>query len=108
MVTFIGKYLLGFIPALFFGKLFKKYLLINKRKELLWKLAGKDTISLALFVSSFTTIFKAVLCLNRKIFKTNNWKNSFVAGCFAGSALILDRNKSRRIMIALFLVFYIY
>ncbi|KAJ3204305.1 hypothetical protein HK099_001199, partial [Clydaea vesicula] len=95
-VCYIVKYGLGFFPALLMGKLFKK-------PSLLLKIGGSDTISFTLFLSSFTTAFKGTLCLMRRLRGVNDWKNSFAAGVMAGLSLSFDTNKSRRLMIALYL-----
>ena len=59
------KYGLGLTASLVSGQLFRD-------PSLLLKLAGKDTISLTLFLSSFTSVFKAVLCTLRRVRKTND------------------------------------
>ena len=60
LITFGIKYGINLIPALITGKLLKK-------PSLFYKLGGKDTISLALFLSTFISIYKGVLCGLRKI-----------------------------------------
>jgi hypothetical protein len=87
---------MGVIPTLLTGQLWKK-------PSLLYKLAGKDTIFFSLFMSSFSTTFKAVLCGLRRYRGVNDWKNTFTAGIAAGFTILIDQNKSRRQMIALYL-----
>lgn len=80
-----------------------QFLISLKSPALLLKIGGKDTIRFSLFMSSFTTTFKAVLCGMRRWRESNDWKNAFVAGMAAGLTLYLDSNRSRRLMIALYL-----
>ncbi|KAJ3226434.1 hypothetical protein HK099_004887 [Clydaea vesicula] len=94
--TYILKYALGFIPTLMTGKIFR-----NPRLILL--LGGRDTTQLSLFLSSFTFLYKVLLCSLRRIFVSNDWKISFIAGLVASTSLAIDRNDTRRLMIALYL-----
>ena len=94
---YIGvKYLIGLVPAILTGKIVKK-------PSLFWKLGGRDTVSFTVFLSSFITIYKTVLCTARYIRQTSDPLNSFIAGLFAGGSLFFDKNRSRRLMIALYL-----
>nr|KAJ3418899.1 hypothetical protein HK105_007688 [Polyrhizophydium stewartii] len=76
--------------AITYGKAFTK-------PRILVKIGGRDTISFALFMSLFISSYKAVLCTLRNVRQTNDKWNAFIAGILA------DKNKSRRIMIALYL-----
>ena len=96
IVSYGIKYGINLIPALLTGKLFKK-------PSLFYKLGGKDTISFALFLSTFISIYKGVLCGLRRLRNTNDALNSLIAGGLAGMSLMLDTNNSRRRMIALYL-----
>ena len=68
------KYVLGLIPALLTGKVYKK-------PYTLWKLAGKDSIWFSLSLAFFISSYKGVLCALRKIFGNKRWI-SLVAGAF--------------------------
>ncbi|KAI8990080.1 hypothetical protein BDB01DRAFT_779981 [Pilobolus umbonatus] len=100
-VGFVVKYLINILPLLVTGKLLKK-------PSLLRQMAGRDTASFALFLSTFTSGYKAILCTMRYIRKTKNKKsdklNSFVAGSLAGLSLAIDRDKRRRQSIMLYLL----
>ncbi|KAI8368654.1 hypothetical protein EDC96DRAFT_505113 [Choanephora cucurbitarum] len=99
-VAFAVKYLIGILPALLSGRL-------QKRPGILKQMAGKDTTCFALFLSTFISSYKAILCTMRHYRKTSDRQsdklNSFVAGTVAGLALALDRNKQRRQAIMLYL-----
>lgn len=68
----------------------------------------RDTICFALFLSTFTSGYKGILCALRNYRKSSDKKsdrqNAFIAGCLAGLALVIDQDKQRRqsIMIYLF------
>jgi hypothetical protein len=95
-VFYSFKYGMNIIPSFLTGALFKDW-------RLLYKLAGRDTILFSLFMSSFSTSFKAALCALRRYRGVNDWKNSFAAGIAAGLTILIDQNKTRRQMIALYL-----
>lgn len=95
-VIYSIKYWINLIPALLTGKIFKK-------SSLFYKLGGRDTISFAMFLSTFISIYKGALCALRRLRNKNDSLNSLLAGGAAGISLILDSNKSRRRMIALYL-----
>lgn len=95
-MTYVIKYGINLIPALLTGKIFKK-------PSLFYKLGGRDTISFAMFLSTFISIYKGVLCGLRSVRKKCDSLNSLVAGSAAGLSLLLDSNSSRRRMIALYL-----
>lgn len=67
----------------------------------------RDTVCFALFLSTFTSSYKGILCLLRNYRKTSDKKsdrlNAFIAGSLAGLALSLDRDKHRRQSIMLYL-----
>ncbi|KAJ3108994.1 hypothetical protein HK100_003371, partial [Physocladia obscura] len=94
---YLVKYGLSFVPALITGQIWKK-------PSLMLKIGGKDTISFALFLSVFISSYKAALCTMRRLRPTSDDSlNPFIAGCVAGLSLGLDKNRSRRVMIALYL-----
>ncbi|KAL0088045.1 hypothetical protein J3Q64DRAFT_1723811 [Phycomyces blakesleeanus] len=95
-VAFIVKYLVGLSQAILSGDLLR-------RPNLLKRLAGWDTLSFALFLGTFLSSYKAVLCGMRRLNKadpssplSSERLNGFVAGTVAGLALALDRNPHRR------------
>jgi hypothetical protein len=96
VITYALKYLLGFVPSLFTGKIFKK-------PSLLMKLGGKDTTLFALFISMFISSYKGVLCLMRRVRNKRDFWNAFIAGTVAGTSILIDNNHTRRVMIALYL-----
>ncbi|KAI8369438.1 uncharacterized protein BYT42DRAFT_584481 [Radiomyces spectabilis] len=100
-VAFTVKYLIGILPALLTGKLLK-------RPRILKQMAGRDTMCFALFLSTFLSSYKAILCAMRRWRKnpdpSSDKLNAFVAGSVAGIALILDRDKRRRQSIMLYLL----
>ncbi|KAI9260712.1 hypothetical protein BDA99DRAFT_547406 [Phascolomyces articulosus] len=96
VVGFSVKYLIGVLPALLMGKVFK-------RPSILKQLAGKDTAMFALFLSTFLSSYKGILCLMRRYSKSDRL-NSFVAGSIAGASLLIDRDKRRRQSIMLYLL----
>ncbi|KAI9316258.1 hypothetical protein BX666DRAFT_220836 [Dichotomocladium elegans] len=95
------KYLIGILPLLVTGRLFK-------RPGLLKQLAGRDTAMFALFLSTFLSSYKGILCLLRHFRKTKDPKsdrlNAFIAGAVAGLSLIIDQDKRRRQSIMLYLL----
>ncbi|KAI8064784.1 uncharacterized protein B0P05DRAFT_554256 [Gilbertella persicaria] len=99
-VAFAVKYLIGVLPTLLSGK-------ILKRPGVLKQMAGRDTACFALFLSTFISSYKGILCAMRRYRKTKDRKsdrlNAFVAGSLAGLALAFDRDKRRRQSIMLYL-----
>ncbi|KAI7857821.1 hypothetical protein BDC45DRAFT_477506 [Circinella umbellata] len=95
-VGFSMKYLIGVLPALLMGKVFK-------RPSILKQLAGKDTAMFALFLSTFLSSYKGILCLLRRYSRSDRL-NAFVAGSIAGASLLIDRDKRRRQSILLYLL----
>lgn len=95
-ISYALKYSLGFFPSILSGKVFSN-------PSILLKIGGKDTISFSLFMSFFISSYKGTLCWMRHIRKKNDFTNSLVAGSIAGLSILLDRNKTRRVMIALYL-----
>ncbi|KAH6570204.1 hypothetical protein BASA50_004996 [Batrachochytrium salamandrivorans] len=96
VITYCLKYALGFFPALITGKAFSK-------PRILLRIGGRDTISFSLFMSVFISSYKGFLCAFRVLCGNNDTMNAFMAGTLAGLSILLDKNKSRRIMIALYL-----
>ncbi|KAI8928387.1 hypothetical protein BC831DRAFT_448558 [Entophlyctis helioformis] len=96
IITYGLKYALGFVPAILTGKAFKE-------PRVLLKIGGRDTTSFALFMSFFIATYKGMLCTLRNLRQKNDRWNAFIAGCFAGTSILLDANRSRRTMIALYL-----
>lgn len=101
LVSFGGKYLIGVIPALLTGKLFK-------RPSILREMAGKDTTLFALFLSVFLSTYRGTLCTLRNLRNDDDPKsdrlNAFVAGAIAGLSLLIDPSASRRRSIMLYLL----
>ncbi|KAJ3099529.1 hypothetical protein HDU97_002972 [Phlyctochytrium planicorne] len=95
-ILYAIKYGLSFLPALITGQIYRK-------PSTLLKIGGKDTISFAAFLSVFISSYKAALCGFRRLRNTSDSWNPFLAGCVAGTSLYLDSNKSRRLMVALYL-----
>jgi hypothetical protein len=95
LATYSLKYGINMIPVLLLGKLLKK-------PSLLYKMGGRDTISFAMFMSCFISIYKGVLCTLRRLRNSGDYLNSLVAGAAAGIALMLDSNVNRRRTIALY------
>lgn len=96
IVVFGVKYCMGLFPALFRGR-------VAADPKILIKLAGKDTLGLSMFLATSTTAYKAVLCMLRRMTKTNHWILSFISGTISGTGILFDRNATRRLMIALYL-----
>lgn len=73
--------------------------------SILKKSGGSDTVGFAFFLSSFLSAYKLVLCAMRKIRPDHDGDrlNAFVAGSVAGLTLALDKNKSRRTALTLYL-----
>ncbi|KAL0476811.1 hypothetical protein AKO1_005991 [Acrasis kona] len=73
------------------GQLLKEYL------------TGSDTIRFALFLCSFTGVYKSVLCLMRYLRqKDDDGWNYFIAGSLAGSTMLVDK-RSRWSEISIYL-----
>ncbi|KAF9431994.1 hypothetical protein BGZ76_011442 [Entomortierella beljakovae] len=96
--AYIIKYLLGVVPALLTGKAFKN-------PSILRKSGGNDTVRFAFFLSSFISAYKAVLCTMRyyRPDHKGDGLNAFVAGSVAGLTLFLDKSKSRRTALTLYI-----
>ncbi|CEG79557.1 Putative tRNA(Met) cytidine acetyltransferase [Rhizopus microsporus] len=99
-VAFTVKYLIAILPSLLTGK-------IIKRPGILKQMAGRDTMCFALFLGSFISGYKGILCAMRHFRKTQDKEsdklNAFVAGCVAGLSLAFDRDKRRRQSVMLYL-----
>ncbi|KAI9303803.1 hypothetical protein BJ944DRAFT_256600 [Cunninghamella echinulata] len=91
VVAFAVKYLIGVLPLLLTGKLFKK-------PSMLRRLAG----------NTFLSSYKGILCLMRRIRGTKDAAsdrlNAFVAGAVAGLSLLIDPDHRRRQSIMLYLL----
>ncbi|KAG0174947.1 hypothetical protein DFQ28_003628 [Apophysomyces sp. BC1034] len=97
VVAFSVKYLIAILPPLLTGKVFK-------RPGILKQMVDRDTACFALFLSTFLSSYKGILCGLRRLNSKDDRLNAFVAGSIAGSALILDRDKRRRQSIMLYLL----
>lgn len=90
----VGKIILSNLPILFnFAKL---------RKNLLSWNQNKDNIRIAVFVGLMNSMYKLVLCLMRRIYKSDKVA-SVVAGFVAGLCLSIDARK-RRILIMILIL----
>ncbi|KAG0354793.1 hypothetical protein BC939DRAFT_405705 [Gamsiella multidivaricata] len=98
VVAYLVKYVIAILPALLKGK-------ILKNPSILKKSGGSDTVGFAFFLSSFLSAYKLVLCTLRyyRPDHTGDRLNAFVAGSVAGLTLFLDKNKSRRTALTLYL-----
>ncbi|KAJ2683965.1 hypothetical protein IWW39_005194 [Coemansia spiralis] len=75
--------------------------------SLLLRAISRDTLSFASFLSAVIGSYKAFLCAMRRIHggKGNDYTNALVAGMLSGLVAIkLDRNRSRRAAITLYMV----
>jgi hypothetical protein len=54
-----------------------------------------------MFMSFFISSYKGILCSMRRYRKHEDFINAFVAGSLSGLSILLDKNHTRRIMIAL-------
>ncbi|KAG0353504.1 hypothetical protein BG005_007226 [Podila minutissima] len=99
MIAYLVKYAIGVLPALLTGKAMKNPSIFRKS-------GGRDTIGFAFFLSSFLSVYKGVLCTMRynRPYHEGDRLNAFVAGAVAGLTLTLDRNKSRRTALTLYLL----
>ncbi|KAG9325873.1 hypothetical protein KVV02_006867 [Mortierella alpina] len=98
MIAYVVKYLIGILPSLLTGKAFKNPGILKRG-------GGSDTVGFAFFLSSFLSAYKLVLCTMR-YYRPNHEGdrlNAFVAGSIAGLTLLLDKNKSRRTALTLYL-----
>jgi hypothetical protein len=59
-----------------------------------------DSHQFALFLASFISLYKTTHSISNKLINSN--LSSFIAGIVAGYAIMFDRNKARRKMIALY------
>ncbi|KAF9171968.1 hypothetical protein BGX21_010598 [Mortierella sp. AD011] len=98
LVAYLVKYAIAVLPAILTGR-------IAKNPSILRKSGGSDTIGFAFFLSSFLSAYKAVLCSMRRLRPddTSDHLNAFVAGSVAGLTLFLDKNKSRRTALTLYI-----
>ncbi|KAF9430590.1 hypothetical protein BGZ94_005924 [Podila epigama] len=98
MVAYLVKYAIGVLPVILRGKVFKN-------PSILKKSGGSDTVGFAFFLSSFLSAYKLVLCTMRYYRPQHEGDrlNAFVAGSIAGLTLFLDKNKSRRTALTLYL-----
>ncbi|KAG0307448.1 hypothetical protein BGZ98_000238 [Dissophora globulifera] len=98
LVAYLVKYVIGVLPAILTGK-------ILKNPSILKKSGGSDTVRFAFFLSSFLSTYKLVLCSMRRLRPdvSGDRLNAFVAGSLAGLTLLLDKSKSRRTALTLYL-----
>ncbi|KAG0209487.1 hypothetical protein BGX33_005487 [Mortierella sp. NVP41] len=98
MISYVTNYSIGVLPALLTGKAFKNPSIFKKS-------GGSDTVGFAFFLASFLSAYKAVLCSMRhnRPYHEGDSLNAFVAGSIAGLTLLLDKNKSRRTALTLYL-----
>lgn len=54
-------------------------------------------------MSLFISMYKGILCGMRRVRGTDDNWNAYVAGMVAGLSILFDRNRTRRVMIALYL-----
>ncbi|KAJ2743983.1 hypothetical protein GGI20_003337, partial [Coemansia sp. BCRC 34301] len=100
LVGFAVKYGLDTAPHLVSLRLFTQ-------PSLLLRAISRDTLSFASFLSAVIGSYKAFLCAMRRIHggKGNDYTNALVAGMLSGLVAIkLDRNRSRRNAITLYMV----
>ncbi|KAJ2096135.1 hypothetical protein IW146_010421 [Coemansia sp. RSA 922] len=100
VVGFAVKYGLDTAPHLVSLRLFTQ-------PSLLLRAISRDTLSFASFLSAVIGSYKAFLCAMRRIHggKGNDYTNALVAGMLSGLiAIKLDRNRSRRAAITLYMV----
>ena len=62
-----------------------------------------DTAMFALFLSTFLSSYKGILCLLRR-YSSSDRLNAFVAGSVAGAALLIDKDHRRRQSIMMYLL----
>lgn len=85
-----------------------KYVTSLMLTRALCTMVARDTAMFALFLSTFLSSYKGVLCLMRRIRKSADPNadrlNAFVAGAVAGLSLIIDKDKRRRQSIMMYLL----
>jgi hypothetical protein len=102
LVGYGVKFLSEAVPGLLTGRLIK-------RPSLIKQMGGRDTIQFGMFLAAFIGTYKAMLCTIRHLRKKYGYEsggdrlNAFIAGTIAGLALAIERNKERRLAIALYL-----
>ncbi|ORZ33175.1 hypothetical protein BCR44DRAFT_1438892 [Catenaria anguillulae PL171] len=111
LVGYAIKYAVGTLPMLFSPAK------LMSRPSLLLREINKDTVQFALFLSTFTTGYKALFCAFRRYFATRHewWVGradnvpkrlrklaAFLAGALASLSILIDKNKGRRTAIALY------
>ncbi|KAJ2511508.1 hypothetical protein GGI11_005083 [Coemansia sp. RSA 2049] len=99
VVGYAVKYVLDIAPHAISLNLFSK-------PSLLLRGFGRDTASFAVFLSAAIGSYKAILCSMRHMLdgKTSDYTNALVAGVVSGFiAIKLDRNRSRRVAITLYI-----
>ncbi|KAJ2847749.1 hypothetical protein GGI22_005892, partial [Coemansia erecta] len=98
VVGYAVKYALDVASHALSLKLFSK-------PSLLLRAFNRDTASFAMFISAAIGSYKAFLCAMRRMFRgrSSDYTNALVAGVLSGFVAIkLDRNRSRRVAIALY------
>ncbi|KAJ1666467.1 hypothetical protein IW140_004866 [Coemansia sp. RSA 1813] len=96
-VGYAVKYALDVAPHMISLRLFSK-------PSLLLRAFSRDTVSFAVFLSAAIGSYKAFLCAMRHLFRGSDYTNSLVAGVLSGFVAIkLDRNRSRRVAITLYM-----
>ncbi|KAL7751343.1 hypothetical protein RI367_003203 [Sorochytrium milnesiophthora] len=96
MVGYVVKYVVGIAPGLLTGKTFK-------RPSLLLREFNQDTLQFALFLSTFASSYKALLCAIRHATDSpTNKAIAFIAGAVAGLSVLIDKNKTRRTTLCLY------
>ncbi|KAJ2547888.1 hypothetical protein EV175_005043 [Coemansia sp. RSA 1933] len=97
-VGYAVKYALDVAPHVISLRLFSK-------PSLLLRAFNRDTASFAVFLSAAIGSYKAFLCAMRHAFKgrSSEYTNALVAGVLSGFVAIkLDRNRSRRVAVTLY------
>lgn len=93
VVGFGVKYTANTIPLLI-----KKFRFFSFKKHL-----SKDSLGFALFLSVFLSSYRGLYCILRR--KNLTWPvSSFFAGSIASLALLIDKNKSRRTLLSLYVL----
>ncbi|KAJ2726758.1 hypothetical protein GGI07_000269 [Coemansia sp. Benny D115] len=99
VIGYLVKYGLDIVPHLVSLRLFKDPGLILR------KFRSRDTASFALFLSTAVGAYKAGLCTMRRLYGGSDYMNAMVAGTAAGLlAIKIDRNRSRRAAVTLYMV----
>lgn len=73
------------------------------RRSAIVSLFGRDSLSFAMFIASFVSGYKLLLCLIRRLSGKNKSWYGFFAGSLAGASLLIDSNHDRRVAVALYL-----